>query len=403
MKVLQINTVCGVGSTGRTSTELAENLISNGNKCMIAYGQGSTDFKYSYKIGSKIENNLHNILSRVLGKQGYFSKRGTRRLIEKLRVFDPDVIHLRNLHGNYLNLELLFKYLIEVQKPVIWSLHDCWAYTGKCAHYTEIACYKWETHCHHCPQIQEYPPSILLDKSHTMFTDKKKWFTSINNLTIIPVSNWLGSEVKKSFLGKYPIIPIYDWINHEIFKPYQESVKHKYGIPEEFFLVLGISAGWTSNSPKFQDFLALSKILPEDFQIVLIGTKPKGLSFPSNIIHIPYVNDTIELAKLYSNADVYVHLSREDTFGKVIAEALSCGTPAIVYNATACPEVVGESCGYVVKKGDIKQIKDKIITIQYNGKAHYSNNARQYVLNNFDITKNIQATLDVYKESLTQK
>lgn len=395
-KVVQINSVCGIGSTGRTAVELAENMELKGYECLIAYGQGTTTYKNAYKIGSRLENHLHNILSRITGKQGYFSKCATKRLVKRIISFDPDIIHLRNLHGNYLNLETLFKYLIKVQKPVVWSLHDCWAFTGKCAHYTEVACYKWQTHCHQCPQVHEYPPSILLDKSKTMFSDKKKWFTGVDNLTIIPVSNWLGAEVKKSFLAKYPIVPIYNWVNHEIFKPYEESVKDKYGIPQGKFLVLGVSAGWAPNSPKFQDFVALSRILSEDFQMVLIGSNRKGLSIPPNIIHIPYVNNTTELAKLYSNVDVYVHLSREDTFGKVIAEALSCGTPAIVYNATGCPEIVGEGCGYIVKKGAIQEVKEKILQVQKNGKKIYSEACRNYVIENFDMKRNIHSTLKLY-------
>ena len=400
MKVLMINSVSGFGSTGSICVDIATELERQNHECYIAYGQVSRGYEKEFKIGTRLENHLHNIGSRVFGKQGYFTKTGTKKLVAFIKDYNPDVIHLHNLHGNYLNLEILFEYLNEVQKPVVWTLHDCWAFTGKCAHYTEVACYKWETHCHKCPQVNSYPSSIVLDQSNTMFEDKKKWFTSIDNLTIIPVSNWLSNEVKRSFLGNKSIKMIYNWVNHEVFKPYEEDVKEKYNIPNAKFIILGVSAGWSCNSIKFKDFITLSKILPEDIQIVLIGKSDKNLKFPSNIIHIPYVENTEELAKLYSNADVYVHLSREDTFGKVIAEALSCGTPAIVYNATGCPEIVGEGCGYVVDKGAIEEVKSKILTIKQVGKENYSVASRKFVLGNFDIHTNIDVTIEMYKNIL---
>ena len=400
MKVLMINSVCGFGSTGSICVDIATVLEKQGHECYIAYGQGITTYKNSFKIGTVLENHLHNVGSRVTGKQGYFTKSGTHKLIAYIKSINPDVIHLHNLHGNYLNLKILFDYLIRVQKPVVWTLHDCWAFTGKCAHYTDVQCYKWQTHCGNCPQVEKYPPSLFLDQSEALFSDKKEWFTAIQNMTIIPVSHWLAGEVNKSFLRNYDIKPIYNWVNHEVFKPTIENIRSKYGIADNKFIVLGVSAGWSASDNKLKDFIALSKMVADDIQIVLVGKASNEKDIPSSIIHIPYVHGANELAKIYSTAAVYVHLSTEDTFGKVIAEAMSAGTPAIVYNATACPEIVGNNCGYVVEKRNVKQIMEAIQKIKENTKAYYSKKCRTRVVENFDYVTNINETITIYKSNI---
>jgi len=396
MKVLQINTVSGFGSTGGICIDLANALQRQGHECYIAYGQFTTDYVNSFKVGSKLENHIHNACSRITGKQGYFTKNGTTKLIRYIESLNPDVIHLHNLHGNYLNLELLFNYLALANKPVVWTLHDCWAFTGKCSYYTDIECNKWQTHCNHCPQVKKYPPSIYFDRSSVMFEDKKKWFTSIENMTIVPVSNWLAGEVRQSFLAKYPIVPIYNWIDQTIFKPSGINTRKKFGIDENKFIILSVGASWTANNNKLIDSIRLSQLISDDMQIVLVGDTKKLDSIPENIIHIPYVNSSKELAEIYSMGDVYVHMSVEDTFGKVIAEAMSCGTPVIVFNSTACPEVIGEGCGYVVEKRDIDAIFINIQVIKDNGKHYYTKNCIRHVQNNFDAKQKIDQTIQLY-------
>ncbi len=400
MKVLMVNTVSGFGSTGSICTDIASVLNKQGHECCIAYGQGTTTYKNSFKIGTKVENHIHNIGSRLYGKQGYFTKRGTQKFVEFIKGYNPDVIHLHNLHGNYLNLKVLFEYLIDVQKPVVWTLHDCWAFTGKCAHYTDVQCYKWQTQCNKCPQVKKYPTSLFFDQSQIMYEDKKKWFTALKNLTIIPVSHWLEGEVKKSFFKNNTIVPIYNWVDHSVFKSCKENVKDQYGINTKKFIILGVSASWSSSNDRLNDFIALSKLISNDMQIVLVGKAANKKDIPSSIIHIPYVNGKDELAKLYSDANVYVHVSTEDTFGKVIAEALSCGTPAIVYNTTACPEIIGEGCGYVVEKRNTTQILDVIKKIKALSKEQYIGKCRQHVIENFDFNTNINSTIDNYKKSM---
>jgi len=402
MKVLQINSVCGYGSTGRSAVEIAKLMTGDVNQHYIAYGQGTTNYEYSYKIGSRTENHIHNILSRVLGKQGYYTKSGTKKLIKYIQEFQPDVIHLDNLHGNYLNLEILFWYLSNAEIPVVWTLHDCWAFTGKCAYFTAIDCNKWQTHCNHCPQITKYPPSLFRDCSMKMYADKKKWFTSVKNMTIVPVSRWLSEEVKQSFLAVYPIVPIYNWINQQIFFPIVSNVREQYGIGIDSFVILGVSAKWEKNYTKLQDFIKLSHMLPKGMQLVLVGEAKDSGYLPSNIICLPYIQNINELAKIYSMADVYVHLSMEDTFGKVIAEALSCGTPAIVYNSTACPEVVGAGCGIVVEARNVDQIFDAIRNIQSGGKKAFSQQCTAYANEKFNYQINAGMYVTLYEKVMTR-
>ena len=401
MKILIINTVCGYGSTCRSCKDLATVLEKQGHECYIAYGQGTTDYTKGYKIGTIIENHIHNIGSRVTGKQGYFTTNGTIKLIQFIKSFNPDIIHLDNLHGNYLNLKILFEYLIEIQKPIVWCLHDCWAFTGKCTHYSDVSCYKWETECGNCPQIQKYPPSIFFDQTEIMFRDKKKWFTSIKNMTIIPVSKWLAGEVEKSFLKKYPITTIYNWVNNDLFKDSHDiNFLKKYGLQIDKFSILLVSASWNKLDVKWQDALKLAASLPEDMQLIMIGKVGSPELIPKNIIHIPYLHEEKELALAYSFSDVYVHLSTEDTFAKVIAEALSCGTPAIVYDSTACAETIGYNCGYVVEKRNIILVLEAINKVQQNTKAYYSKNCRERVIKNYDFEININKKIKIFKNIL---
>lgn len=395
MKVLQINTVSGFGSTGRTAEELGLALERKKIDMYIAYGQKSTDYRHSYKIGGKFENHIHNIFSRTFGLQGYFSSSGTRKLIDFIEEIEPDIIHLRNLHGNYLNLSMLFTFLKEFKKPIIWTLHDCWAFTGKCSHYTQVDCQKWQNYCHNCPQIKNYPPSFLLDRSEKMFFDKRKWFTSIPNMTIVCVSKWLAEEASKSFLNCHPIQFIYNWIDEKTFRPNVDNLLfERYSLSNKKKIILGVSASWKDS--KINDFDNLAQLISDDYQIVLVG-KLESSKANSTILNIPYIHNIEELSKLYSVAEVYVHVSLEDTFGKVIVESMACGTPVIVYNQTAIPEVVGENCGFIVEPRDYKAIYEAILKIAKVGKESFTASCVQHVKQNFNIETNINKIEYLYK------
>ena len=404
MRVLQINIVYKVKSTGRTCYEVEKFLISHGHDCVTAYGfnkHADTERNgNSFTINNRFEYYMHNFLSRLTGLEGYFSYFPTKRLIRFMEKYKPDIVHLRNLHGHYLNLGLLFKYLAEKKIPVIQNLHDMWAFTGGCCHYTELKCNKWQSTCCNCPSKKNYPQSWFFDWTSKMRKDKEFWYTNLHSLTVVAVSRWVAEETYKSFFKNIAeIIPIYNWINQNVFRVYNDldDIREQYDLPKNKFIIIGVSSSWDQGTPRFEDFLKISSRLHDDEVLVMVGETKSELS-TFGIKHIPFTNDTVELAKLYNCADVFVHCSVEDTFGKVIAEAMSCGTPAIVYNTTGCKELVDNDSGFIVEPRSIDEIMDKIAIIKANGKNSYTEKCINNAKNRFNYEKNIEVLYDVYKK-----
>ncbi len=398
MRVLQINTIYKNKSTGRTCWELSKTLNESGHSCLTAYGHIDVGEENSYCINSDIEYKIHNVLSRLTGLEGYFSYFSTKRLIKKIKEFNPDIIHLRNLHGHYLNLPMFFKFLRKSQIPVVMHLHDCWILTGKCCHPTYHNCDGWLNECKDCPARAEYPVSLCFDFSKMMFKHKKKWFSELSNCTVVGVSDWIAGEGKKSYMNNFPVKRVYNWIDTDVFKPC-ESSKSDFGLDESKFTIICASAEWNIGNVKTIDLLALADKITDEYQILLVGRATESLNHP-RIVKAGFVSDTKVLARMYSAGDAYVHFSTADTFGKVIAEAMACGTPAIVYNVTACPELVGEGCGASVPLHDVDAITEELEKIKDNGKDFYSDKCIDNVAENFSYKKCVEQTLDIYNEML---
>ncbi len=393
MKVVQINAVCGKSSTGRTTKELSQVLTQNGIENLILSTSDCLDENHVH-VGGKAENKLHALFARILGYDSHYSYFSTKKIIKTLKNYQPDIVHLRNLHGNYVNLPKLLKYLAKNDIATVITLHDCWFFTGKCTHYTVQKCYKWQTGCKYCSQLKKDIPSLIFDRTEKQYKEKKEGFLSIPRLAVVGVSDWITNEAKKSFLKDAKIVKrIYNWIDLDVFYPREVEKRDK-------FSVLCIGAGWNENSSKLKELIKLANILPSDMEILLAGSIADNVELPKNVKKIGYISSTDELAKLYSRVDAYVHLSREDTFGKVIAEALACGTPAIVYNSTACPELIGKGCGYVVETGNVLSIVEKLIEIKLNSKSSYLNNCIKFVKDNFEKQKLIDENLKLYNEML---
>ncbi len=352
MKYLFINSVAGFGSTGRIAAEQCRELMKAGHQCVLAFGreQANCEDVPTVPIGRPLDYKLHGLRCRVLDDHGFGSRAATAAFLEWVRQYDPDVIWLHNIHGYYIHIGLLFDYLRSCGKEIRWTLHDCWAFTGHCAYFDLVGCSRWKTQCHHCPQKGSYPASILRDNSRGNFEKKKALFTGIPNLTLRVPSHWLEGRVKQSFLGEYPVEVVYNTIDRSVFKPTPSAFRQDHGL-EDRRILLGVASVWDRRKG-LEDFLALSKLVDRRYRIVLIGlTQEQIAGLPETILGLPRTNSVTELAQAYTAADLFLNPSTEETFGMTTLEARCCGTEAIVYQDTACEEVVQQFGGIVVPRG----------------------------------------------------
>ena len=399
MKVLQINSVCGVGSTGRIVTDIDSKLRKNNIESYFAYGRDtSVNNDHTLRIGSKLDCYVHAGLTRLFDTHVLWgSWRATSNFIKQIKNINPDIIHLHNLHGYYINIKILFDYLKDTGKPVVWTLHDCWSFTGHCAHFTYIQCDKWREECHKCPQKKSYPASIFIDNSKRNYHLKKEIFNSLKNMTIVTPSKWLADLVRKSFLSKYSVKVINNGIDADVFKPVaDESVLEKYKIGHKFN-ILGVASIW-SERKGLRYFIELSGMIDDDCEILLVGLDKKQIKkLPSKIIGIKRISNINELVQIYSLADVFINPTLEDNFPTVNIEALACGTPVITFNTGGSSEIMDDNCGYVVEKGNISEIKKYIDIVKSNGKDYYSEKCVKRVKDNFDKNDCFDEYVELYK------
>ena len=385
MKILQINSVCGVGSTGRIATDLYKVLEEQGHECKIAYGRGTAPEGIdSIKIGSNLDNYIHVFKTRVFDKHGFGSVSATKKFIEKVKEYDPDIIHLHNIHGYYINIEILFNYLKEANKPVVWTLHDCWAFTGHCSHFDYVGCDKWKNGCNNCIQKNEYPSSKVMDNSKFNYEKKKELFTSVKNMTIVTPSKWLANLVRESFLGKYSVEVINNGIDLDVFKPTESDFRERYNLQDKF-IVLGVASVWTERKG-LKYFIELSKELSDDYKVVVVGvTEKQKKELPNNILAITRTNNVKELAEIYTAVDVFVNPTLEDNFPTTNLEALACGTPVITFNTGGSVESIDNKNGIVVYEKDLNALKKAILKINNN-------------ILNYEIKSEIYNKFDRYKD-----
>lgn len=401
VKVLMINSTNGLGSTGRNCTDIVQSLIINGHHGFIAYSVGENS-KNSYMIGTRFEKKFHALQSRCFGLQGYFSTRGTRKLISYIENLKPDIVHFNNVHSNYINVKLIMTYLANNNIPVVLTLHDCWFYTGKCCHYQEVNCNKWKSGCNQCPKLKVENTSWFFDRTKKMWLDKKNVYEQIKYLYVIGVSDWITKQAEESILiTAKKIVRIYNWVDFNIFQNKDAlSCKSELSL-KHTFTILGVAAKW-DNSKGIDRFLELSDRLDDNYQIILIGECDKNIE-KSNLKCVGKIQSIQKLAKYYSAADAFVTMSYEESFGKVSAEALACGTPVVCFDSTANSEIVGEGCGYIIPKGNIDSMIDAVQTIKNNGKGSYSENCIAYAKTNFNKEKNINDYIMLYEGILGER
>ncbi len=362
MKIVQINTVSGVGSVGRICVDLYDTLQKCGHEPYIAVGRGKLGERFEgYEIGNTWDLGCHVMKNFFQGKGGFGSAKVTEKLIAWLKQVRPNVIHLHNIHGFYLQTELLFAYLKKADIPVIWTLHDCWPFTGHCAYFDYIGCEKWSLGgCHNCKvHAKVYPYALFKDNTEWNYRAKRDAYTGVKNLTIVTPSYWLAELVNKSFLKEYPVKVIPNGINLDVFSPGASAYDM------QSYTILGVANRWEERKGLVY-FEKLAECLPDNYKIKLVGVNKKQ----ARQLRKKYKNGKItpitrtanvgQLAQLYREADVYVNATLEDNFPTTNLEALACGTPVVTFATGGSGESLSETCGIIVPKGDIAALEERI-------------------------------------------
>lgn len=403
MKVLQVNTVCGSGSVGRIVLDLYQVIEKKGNECLIAYGRDSApDHIKSIKVNTKMDFYRHVMYNFVTGANAFASTQCTKKLIKEIDKYNPDIIHLHNIHGFYLHVGIFFDYLKKINKPVIWTLHDCWSFTGHCAYFDYVQCEKWKEGCHHCEQYKSaYPYGLLHDNSVNNYKKKKEAFLGLKNLTVVTPSIWLKNYVKQSFLKDYPVEVIHNGVDLKVFKPYIGNISYRY-YEKDKYAILGVANMWEARKG-LKYFEQLADMLGDEYKIILVGLNEKQLkNLNPKITGITRTNNVKELVQLYSLSAVYVNATLEDNFPTTNIEALACGTPVITFATGGSVESVDGECGRIVAKGDVEELKRAIEEVCSGDYKEYTrkclNKSKQY--NKDD---RFEEYIDLYKKVYEEK
>lgn len=351
MKVVQINSVCGAGSTGGITIQLSRTMTDNNIENYILYTFNKYDCPLGIKYSDKIRVKMNAFFAKIFGNYGFNSISATIKLIRILGEINPDIAHIHNIHGHDLHLGIFFRYLKKTGVRVIFTLHDCWLFTGYCVHFDSIGCRKWETKCGDCPERKRY--SWFSDKSEWLFSKKKELITALNDVTVVSPSYWLADIAEKSYLGKFPIKVLNNGVDLDVFKPCESDFREKYNLQNKK-IVLGIPKG------NLDVFIEFSKLLDCEYKLVLAGLKGKEFNkLPDNVLGLSYLPHS-ELAKIFTASDVYVNTTLADTFPTVNLEALACGTPVVTFNTGGSPEAIDDKTGIAVEKGNVSAIYEAV-------------------------------------------
>lgn len=392
MRVVQINATCDVGSTGKICVGISKLLTEHKIENYILYSSKSNGYSHGIQCSNNRYTKIQALQSRALGNYGFNSKKATRKMIAELERINPDIVHLHNIHGHDCDLETLFTYFNRNKMKLIWTFHDCWAFTGYCTYFDMENCEKWKSGCGKCSKKREY--SWIFDKSAFLFERKKRLFGDLD-LTIVTPSQWLADIVKQSFFKDYPVKVINNGIDLEVFKPTQSDFRKKYGIPNGKFIVLGVAFGWGVRKG-LDVFIELSHRLPENqYKIVLVGTdRNVDKQLPPSILSIHRTQNQTELAEIYTAADVFVNPTREENYPTVNMEALACGTPVLTFKTGGSPEILDDTCGAVVDCGDVEALAREIERICNNrpySREHCTHRALE-----FDKDKRFREYIELY-------
>jgi len=395
LKLVQINSAANSGSTGRIAEEIGAAAIERGYSSSIAYGRHAQPgtSKY-YRVGGLPNALLHGVESFLFDRHGLGSKRATRRLIDWMEVQEPDAVGLHNIHGYFLNYPILFDFLRRTGTPTIWTLHDCWPFTGHCSYFDRFDCLKWQDECYDCPMTQYYPRS-LLDFSRRNFNLKRNEFRGLPNLVVVTPSKWLKDNVKQSFLSDYRVKVINNGIDISIFRPAEQCVSDG--------LVLGVANVWDKRKGLL-DFVKLRDLLPSSFRIVLIGvTKSQSRQLPASVRGIERTENIQELVSWYNKATVFVNPTYSDNFPTTNLEALACGVPVVTYNVGGSPEPLNHETGRIVAPDDIKGLGRAIKELAQGDRERISNACRSRAEALFNKDDRFSDYVDLYETLIGER
>ena len=402
-RLLHINTALNTGSHGRICEQISMLAAQKGWESTIVHGAryvNKSQFD-DIQVTERLDEIWHGIRSYLLDNHGLNSICQTKTLIKKIQQLQPDVIHLHNIHGYYLNYKVLFSFLAESKIPVVWTLHDCWSMTGHCAQFEQYGCEKWKTGCHDCAYVKKEYPRSFIDRSQRNYLIKKQCFTSVENMTVVPVSYWLENIVRQSFLSKYPVKVIHNGIYIDKFCPKNNEDLRRQLMGDKKAIILGVASTWDADKG-IQDFVALSQI--PDYQVVMVGVKDSlKKKLPQSVITVAKTDSQEKLAEYYSLADVLVNPTYKDTFPTVNLEAMACGTPVITYQTGGSPESVTKETGIVVAKGDFNHLREAIETVIDKGKDSYSSHCRERAVKYYNKDDRFKDYIELYENIIDNR
>lgn len=400
MKVLQINAIYGTQSTGTIMKQIQECCRVHAIEAFVAFPKGlGVPNEWSYEIGSVLDHKIHAVLSRIAGKQAYYSSCATKGLLHYMDDLKPDIVHLHNLHSNYINLNMLLKYLAKHDIITVVTMHDCWYFTGGCFHYANVGCKKWQNGCGNCPKKMLDTQAYLYDASANILRDRAKYLNDIPRLVMVGCSEWVTNECKKSVLMHRDIRTIHNGFDLSIFKSSPSNWRKHLGI-EDKFVILGPAGKWLSSVNK-ETYDYFVRNMADDMILVLFGCQAINSKAPSNVKQIGFIHDPKEMAEVYSMADVMVNCSREDTLSSLNLESQACGTPVVTYEATGSKETVDGVCGFAVETGNEKLLFRevyKLYSMSSYDKKLINAACRQRTLYKFEKNASYKKYLQMYLE-----
>ena len=409
-KLLQIGSSLNCGAPGKIAEQIGLLAMAKGWDVYMAHGvrHSNPSQLKTIPMVTPLEERVHALYSLLFDRHGLGPDGKTKKLVEWIKEYKPEIIHLHNIHGYFCNFKVLFEYLDAVDTPVVWTMHDCWPFTGRCFHFSGINCDKWKTGCYDCKAEAGYTVSKYYDRSRELYALKKRLFSSVKNLTLVPVSDWQAAFLKDSFLKECKVHTIHNGVDIEKFIPMDgHRLRDKHSLNGKF-VILGVASPWNTRKG-LDDFYQLRTVLSGEFAIVMVGLTPKQIEkLPNGIIGIARTESQQELAEYYSMADVFVNLTYLDTFPTVNLEALACGTPVITYRTGGSPEAISDvenlkmvkdrvvcyPTGMVVEQADIAGIVDSIRELHMHPLS--AEDCRKRAATYFDKGKCFEKYIDLY-------